>query len=60
VTQATRKLCEGYFAFKSVGPTLVKGVSEPVDVCEVTGLGLLRTRLQRAASQADPIRRPRA
>jgi class 3 adenylate cyclase len=48
-TNATRKLGEGYFTFKSLGPTVVKGVSEPVEVYEVTGLGPLRTRLQRSA-----------
>jgi hypothetical protein len=51
ITDATRKLCEGYFTFESLGPTLVKGVSEAVNVYEVTGLGALRTRLQRAAAQ---------
>ena len=51
VTEATRRLCEGYFTFKLLGPTIVKGVSEPVKVWEVTGLGSLRTRLQRAASR---------
>ena len=50
-TDTTRKLCEGYFTFKSLGPTLVKGVSEPIEVYEVTGLGPLRTRLQRAATR---------
>jgi class 3 adenylate cyclase/tetratricopeptide (TPR) repeat protein len=50
-TEQIRKLCEGYFVFKSLGPTKVKGVSEPVNVYEVTGLGPLRTRLQRAAGQ---------
>jgi predicted ATPase len=50
-TDATRKLCEGYFTFKSLGPTLVKGVSEPIEVYEVTGLGPLRTRLQRAPTR---------
>src|SRR5262249_22262539 len=50
-TDATRKLCEGYFTFSSLGPTVVKGVSEPVEVFEVTGIGPLRTRLQRAASR---------
>jgi class 3 adenylate cyclase len=50
-TETTRKLCEGFFTFKLLGPTLVKGVSEPVNVWEVTGLGLLRNRLQRAASR---------
>ena len=49
-TDATRKLCEGYFIFKPLGPTVVKGVSEAVNVYEVTGLGPLRTRLQRAAA----------
>jgi class 3 adenylate cyclase/tetratricopeptide (TPR) repeat protein len=49
VTQQTRKLCEGFFTFRSLGPTRVKGVSEPVAVFEVTGLGSLRTRLQVAA-----------
>jgi hypothetical protein len=44
-------LCEGYFAFKALGPTKVKGVSEPVNVYEVTGLGPLRTRLQRSAGR---------
>ena len=37
-TEPIRKLCEGYFIFKSLGPTKVKGVSEPVNVYEVTGL----------------------
>jgi class 3 adenylate cyclase len=48
-TDATRRLGEGYFTFKSLGPTVVKGVSEPVQVYEVTGFGPLRTRLQRSA-----------
>jgi class 3 adenylate cyclase/tetratricopeptide (TPR) repeat protein len=50
-TEQIRKLCEGYFLFKSLGPTKVKGVSEPVNVFEVTGLGPLRTRLQRSAAR---------
>src|SRR5580693_6273908 len=49
VTEITQKLCAGYFAFKALGPARVKGVTEPVSVFEVTGLGPLRTRLQRAA-----------
>src|SRR4029077_9142639 len=51
VTDAARKLCEGYFTFKPLGPTRIKGVHEPVEVYEVTGLGLLRTRLQRSAGR---------
>src|ERR1700692_3223194 len=46
VSEHTHKLVEGYFAFKSLGPTRVKGVSESVNVYELTGLGPLRTRLQ--------------
>jgi class 3 adenylate cyclase len=51
ITAATRRLCEGYFILKPLGATKVKGVSEPVNVYEVTGLGPLRTRLQRSASR---------
>ncbi len=51
VAEPTRKLCEGYFALKPMGPTRVKGLSEPVNVFEVTGLGPLRTRLQRSAGR---------
>jgi tetratricopeptide (TPR) repeat protein len=51
ISEATRKLVEGYFQLKSIGPTRVKGVNEPVQVYEVTGLGPLRTRLQRSASR---------
>jgi class 3 adenylate cyclase/tetratricopeptide (TPR) repeat protein len=50
-TEQVRKLCEGYFVLKPLGPTRVKGVSEPVNVYEVTGLGPLRTRLQRAVGR---------
>jgi class 3 adenylate cyclase len=51
VSEVTRKLCEGYFILKSLGTTKVKGVSEPVNVYELTGLGPLRTRLQRSAGR---------
>jgi len=51
VSEATRKLCEGYFILKPLGATKVKGVSELVNIYEVTGLGPLRTRLQRAAAR---------
>jgi class 3 adenylate cyclase/predicted ATPase len=51
ISEATRRLVEGYFQLRSRGPTSVKGVSEPVNVYEVTGLGPLRTRLQRSAGR---------
>jgi class 3 adenylate cyclase/predicted ATPase len=51
VSEATRRLCEGYFILKPLGATKVKGVSEPVNIYEVTGLGPLRTRLERSAGR---------
>jgi class 3 adenylate cyclase len=51
ISEGLRKLVEGYFTFKSLGPARIKGVSEPVHVYEVTGFGPLRTRLQRAAAR---------
>src|ERR1700681_2746591 len=51
VSEATRKLCEGYFILKPLGATKVKGLSDLVNVYEVAGLGPLRTRLQRAAGR---------
>jgi class 3 adenylate cyclase len=51
VSENTRRLCEGYFILKPLGATRVKGVSEPINVYEVTGLGPLRTRLQRSAGR---------
>jgi class 3 adenylate cyclase/tetratricopeptide (TPR) repeat protein/ribosomal protein L40E len=51
ITEHTRRLVEGYFQLKSRGPTRVKGLAEPINVYEVSGLGPLRTRLQRAAGR---------
>src|SRR5437867_1830585 len=49
VTAQTHTLTAGYFAFKALGTTQVKGVKEPLPVYEVLGAGPLRTRLQVAA-----------
>jgi class 3 adenylate cyclase/tetratricopeptide (TPR) repeat protein len=49
ISDSTRRFVEGYFQLKDLGRTAVKGVSEPVELFEVTGLGPLRTRLQVAA-----------
>src|SRR5215510_5992579 len=49
VSEHTYKLTEGYFAFKPLGAVRVKGVSEPVTIYEVVGVGPLRTRLQVSA-----------
>ncbi|CAG9170240.1 hypothetical protein LMG23992_01520 [Cupriavidus laharis] len=49
ISESTHKLTEGYFEFKALGTTHVKGVRDPLAVYEVLGLGALRTRLQVAA-----------
>src|SRR5262245_50119809 len=49
VTEYTHKLTEGYFQFKALGETQVKGVDKPLPLYEVGGIGPLRTRLQVAA-----------
>jgi len=49
VSEHTHKLTDGYFEFKALGAAKVKGVSEPVHLYEVLGVGPLRTRLQVAA-----------
>ena len=49
VSESTYKLAEGYFEFKTLGATQVKGIPKPLVVYEVQGLGALRTRLQLAA-----------
>src|SRR5215469_9667923 len=51
VSEPTRKLVDGYFELKALGPTRIRGVSDLVNVYEVTGLGPLRTRLQRSAGR---------
>ena len=51
IAESTRKLVEGYFALRPLGPSRVKGIADPVNVYEVTGLGPLRTRLQRSAGR---------
>jgi class 3 adenylate cyclase/tetratricopeptide (TPR) repeat protein len=50
-TEQVRKICEGYFVFKDLGPASVKGVAGQVNVFEVVGLGPLRTRLQVSAQR---------
>ena len=49
VTTYTHKLTDGYFDFKGLGQTQIKGVEEPLHIYEVLGAGPLRTRLQVAA-----------
>jgi class 3 adenylate cyclase/predicted ATPase len=42
VSAQTRQLVEGYFELRPLGPATVKGIADPIDAYEVTGLGTLR------------------
>jgi class 3 adenylate cyclase/predicted ATPase len=46
VSEHTRRLVEGYFELRALGPTAVRGISEAIDVYEVIGLGTLRTHFE--------------
>jgi class 3 adenylate cyclase len=48
-SEVTQRLCEGYFEFRALGPTAVKGLNAPVEVYEVLRVGPLRTHFQLAA-----------
>jgi class 3 adenylate cyclase/predicted ATPase len=45
-SEATQRLCEGYFEFRALGPTAVKGLNASVEVYEVVRAGPLRTHFQ--------------
>src|SRR3954453_8988809 len=47
----TLRLVEGYVQVKSLGQMQVKGLAEQVDVYELAGAGLTRTRLQAATAR---------
>jgi class 3 adenylate cyclase len=49
IAPETLALAEGYVEVKSLGPVAVKGLADAVEIYEVTGAGLARTRLQAAA-----------
>jgi class 3 adenylate cyclase/predicted ATPase len=49
VSAYTHRLTDGYFAFKDLGRTQIKGVEEPLQMYEVVGVGQLHTRLQVSA-----------
>jgi class 3 adenylate cyclase len=50
MTAETLHLAEGYVAVKPLGPVTVKGLSEAVEVYELTGAGTARTRLRVSAA----------
>ena len=49
VTPSTLELVDGFVTVKSLGPVPVKGLIEPLEVHEVTGVGPVRTRFQSVA-----------
>ncbi len=50
-TADTLQLAEGYIAMKPLGPVSVKGLPNPVQVYEVTGVGEAHTQLQVSAGR---------
>jgi class 3 adenylate cyclase/tetratricopeptide (TPR) repeat protein len=51
VTGDTLKLAEGYVRVRPLGPVTVKGIENPVEVHELTGVGPARSRLQVSAAR---------
>jgi class 3 adenylate cyclase/tetratricopeptide (TPR) repeat protein len=49
ITADAVRLAEGYVEVKPLGPVSVKGLSESVEVYEVIGAGLVRSRMEAAA-----------
>src|SRR5262249_48907893 len=46
LTEHTAKLVSGYFALRDLGASRIKGLSEPLHVLELEGVGRMRTRLE--------------
>jgi class 3 adenylate cyclase/tetratricopeptide (TPR) repeat protein len=51
LTPDTLRLVEGYVQLKALGPSSVKGLSQPVDVYELLGAATARSRLQAIAAR---------
>ncbi|HYN21929.1 MAG TPA: adenylate/guanylate cyclase domain-containing protein, partial [Thermoanaerobaculia bacterium] len=51
LSPATLELAEGYVEVKTLGPLPVKGLPEPVEVCELVGAGAVHSRLHAAAAR---------
>jgi class 3 adenylate cyclase len=49
VTPSTLELVDGFVTVKPLGPVPIKGLIEPLEVHEVTGVGPVRTRFQSVA-----------
>ena len=46
VSETIRRLCDGYFSFRSLGVMDLKGVGKPVEVFGLVGVGPLRTHFE--------------
>jgi class 3 adenylate cyclase/predicted ATPase len=46
ISDDTRRVVEGYFKLRDLGPTDIKGIAEPLNVYEVLGPGSLRTHFE--------------
>jgi len=51
MTPNALRLAEGYVQVRPLGPVNVKGLTEPLEVYEITGVGAARSRLQAAAAR---------
>jgi class 3 adenylate cyclase/tetratricopeptide (TPR) repeat protein len=51
LTPATLRLVEGLVRVHALGPIPVKGLAEPMEVCELVGASALRRRLQAAVAR---------
>jgi class 3 adenylate cyclase/tetratricopeptide (TPR) repeat protein len=51
VAHETLNLAEGYVVVKSLGPLPVKGLETPIEVYEVTGAAMVRSRLHAVAAR---------
>ena len=51
LTAATLRLAEGLVQVTALGPFPVKGLAEPVEVCELLGASTIRRRLQASAAR---------
>lgn len=51
ISKDTERIVAGYFTLRPLGPVKIRGLSDPIEVFEVLGVGPLRTRLQAAAAR---------
>ncbi|MBI3386361.1 MAG: AAA family ATPase [Deltaproteobacteria bacterium] len=51
LSEHTARLVEGYFQLQDLGRTKVKGVTEPVGLFDLEGVGTFRTRLDRSRAR---------